>query len=68
MEWVSDWYDARAYLHKNAVDPKGPSGGKARVVRGGSFGHATEAQLEVTHRLDYLEDFTNAHIGFRCAR
>jgi formylglycine-generating enzyme len=66
QEWVADWYGP--YGAKKASDPKGPAGGKARVVRGGSFGHATPEALEVTHRAFYLEDYESAHIGFRCAR
>ena len=69
MEWVSDWYDPNAYRRgKKVVDPKGPAKGTARVVRGGSFGQASEHELEVTKRTFYLEDYESAHIGFRCAR
>jgi formylglycine-generating enzyme required for sulfatase activity len=68
QEWVADWYDPKAYRRRKAVDPKGPTSGKARVVRGGSFGHAAPEALEVTRRAYYLEDHESAHIGFRCAR
>jgi formylglycine-generating enzyme required for sulfatase activity len=69
MEWVSDWYDPNAYRRgKKVADPKGPAKGIARVVRGGSFGQASEHDLAVTKRTYYLEDYESAHIGFRCAK
>jgi formylglycine-generating enzyme required for sulfatase activity len=34
-EWVQDWYDENYYVRSSASDPRGPSGGKERVVRGG---------------------------------
>jgi formylglycine-generating enzyme required for sulfatase activity len=39
MEYCSDWYDEKAYskLQDGAVDPKGPSEGTERVVRGGDY-------------------------------
>jgi len=38
-EYCSDWYaeDAYSKLSDGATDPKGPSAGEERVVRGGSF-------------------------------
>jgi formylglycine-generating enzyme required for sulfatase activity len=68
QEWVADWYDPHAYPRKKVTDPKGPAAGKARVVRGGSFGHHAQDALEVTRRSYYLEDYESAHIGFRCAK
>jgi formylglycine-generating enzyme required for sulfatase activity len=68
QEWVADWYDARTYPRRKRSDPKGPAAGKARVVRGGSFGHARPEDLEVTNRGFYFEDYESAHIGFRCAK
>ena len=36
-QWCSDFYDERYYGNSPADDPKGPSAGSARVIRGGSF-------------------------------
>ncbi|HEV7811454.1 MAG TPA: formylglycine-generating enzyme family protein [Leifsonia sp.] len=36
-EWCADWYDAGFYAMSPAEDPRGPEGGDARVMRGGSF-------------------------------
>ncbi|WP_345187159.1 formylglycine-generating enzyme family protein [Microbacterium panaciterrae] len=36
-EWCADWFDPRAYEHAAVVDPRGPSHGTARLLRGGSY-------------------------------
>ena len=36
-EWCQDWYDKDYYAHSPETDPQGPSSGKERAVRGGSF-------------------------------
>ena len=38
-QWCSDWYDERYYGNSTNVDPQGPNGGNARVVRGGSWSY-----------------------------
>ena len=35
-EWTGDWYD-KDYIGSEGLDPKGPTSGSYRVVRGGSF-------------------------------
>lgn len=67
-EWVADFYDAGAYRASDRVDPSGPRGGRARVVRGSSFGHARPRQVRLTARSFYAPDVRSQHIGFRCAR
>ncbi len=36
-EWCSDWFDERYYENSPTDDPKGPSAGSYRVVRGGGW-------------------------------
>lgn len=36
-EWCADWYDSRAYTPEPVTDPRGPSAGQVRVLRGGSY-------------------------------
>ncbi len=36
-EWVNDWYDGTYYKLQVRNDPKGPSTGRYRVLRGGSW-------------------------------
>jgi formylglycine-generating enzyme required for sulfatase activity len=61
-EWCEDWREA--YAGENATDPRGPSSGWARVVRGGSWLiHANRAR-------SYFRDFfppdeRRDDIGFR---
>jgi sulfatase modifying factor 1 len=62
-EWVADWY---AEATPRGRDPKGPSRGRSRVVKGSSFGDADG--LEASRRDHYLPDVRSQHIGFRCAR
>ena len=37
-EWCQDWYDVQYYATSPSADPKGPSSGSSRVLRGGSWG------------------------------
>jgi formylglycine-generating enzyme required for sulfatase activity len=36
-EWVEDWFGENYYANSPGTDPKGPSGGSIRVLRGGSW-------------------------------
>ena len=36
-EWCTDWYDAGYYSVSPSLNPKGPSSGTSRVLRGGSW-------------------------------
>ncbi|MEX2137975.1 MAG: SUMF1/EgtB/PvdO family nonheme iron enzyme [Pirellulales bacterium] len=36
-EWCSDWYGEDYYAHSPAEDPRGPTAGKVKVRRGGSW-------------------------------
>ena len=61
-EWVQDnygRYDAAA-----ATDPKGPTSGSGKVVRGGSW-HATAGGWRSAHRKEYAADYRGISIGFR---
>jgi formylglycine-generating enzyme required for sulfatase activity len=64
-EWIADWY--APYESGPAVDPKGPPAGRARVVRGGSYGD-DDGNLRVSNRSANLPRSRNFNIGFRCAR
>ena len=64
-EWVADWYSR--YDAAAASDPRGASTGRARVVRGGSYGD-DDGNLRVSNRSANLQRNRNFNIGFRCAR
>lgn len=36
-EWCADWFHPETYRHDATRDPRGPSGGTQRVMRGGSY-------------------------------
>jgi formylglycine-generating enzyme required for sulfatase activity len=40
QEWCEDWYKQNTYKSPSRIDPKGPSEGHGRVVRGGAAGHS----------------------------
>ncbi len=66
-EWTADWYYETYYKNSPERNPKGPSGGQYRVVRGGSWDSGP-----VTGRSAYRNMLTPSHrsvnIGFRCAQ
>lgn len=68
-EWVSDWLDERFYASVKATvdNTQGPSGGKLRVLRGGSFLSGQES-LRTTMRYGGPNTYKAAGVGFRCAR
>lgn len=39
QEWCSDWYDENYYKKSPAKNPRGPTDGSSRVIRGGSWVH-----------------------------
>jgi formylglycine-generating enzyme required for sulfatase activity len=64
-EWCRDWYGE--YPPGPVTDPKGPSAGKYRVLRGGSWdGEAGDVRSAYRHRLTL--GYRYAHEGFRVAR
>jgi formylglycine-generating enzyme required for sulfatase activity len=63
-EWCQDWYDEHYYADSPARDPRGPSGGRSRVLRGGSW-YCYDNFCRVTNRGKYSPDGRlNSH-GFR---
>ena len=67
-EWCHDWY-MDSYYHLSASDnPKGPSQGENRVIRGGSFLSAEnhEAGYSVAFRSSLPPQTTRSDVGFRC--
>ena len=66
-EWVSDWYDGAYYLSGPFKDPKGPSNGKFKVYRGGSWEDAP-ANVRSAKRFEAAPHQSSAVIGFRCAK
>ena len=71
-EWVADWYDENYYKnspYKNipSRNPKGPSDGTQRGLRGGSWVIDPEF-LRSANRYRLTPDIRHYSIGFRCAQ
>ena len=62
-EWCSDWY-VDSYANADVRDPKGPSSGTARVLRGGSW-HSLPRRCRSATRLWLEPDNRGNGIGFR---
>jgi formylglycine-generating enzyme required for sulfatase activity len=66
-EWVNDWYDENYYQHGPPQDPSGPTSGKLRVLRGGSW-FFNPRDVRVSNRGGGDPDIRNNLGGVRCAR
>ena len=66
-EWVADWYDKNYYTKSVQRNPRGPSTGETKVVRGGSWADSA-INLRLTLRLEQLPSQGSATVGFRCAK
>jgi formylglycine-generating enzyme required for sulfatase activity len=67
FEWVADWHDSDYYHSAPMRNPKGPSSGEHRVLRGGSW-RLDRRYVCVTYR---YHDSPGCHYydtGFRCAK
>lgn len=67
LEWVNDWYGSDYYKNSPKDNPKGPSIGTDRVLRGGSWGDLAGGTRTAYRRWFYpIERFFN--LGFRLVR
>ena len=68
-EWCADRFSPDYYSQSPTVDPRGPSAGTARVMRGGSFlCHDSYCnRYRVAARTSNTPDSSAANVGFRCA-
>ena len=66
-EWCWDWYGSDYYTNSPANNPKGPTSGADRVLRGGSWCNGP-ARLRASRRDSNAPDGRVNDIGFRLAR
>jgi sulfatase modifying factor 1 len=66
-EWCADWYSENYYVNSPARNPRGPTIGKFRVLRGGSW-NFTSGDARCTSRLKHYQRFCYNFAGFRIAR
>jgi len=66
-EWCSDWYGEDYYKYSPRDNPKGPSSGSYRVLRGGAWNNDTHLLRFSGRRWD-APDYSSGLVGFRLAR
>jgi len=66
-EWCADWYREDWYSQGETKDPRGPTDGAHRVVRGGSSQRGANG-VRCAKRASYEPEFRNFTLGFRCAK
>jgi len=64
-EWCWDWWEG--YVSSSQTDPKGPSSGSNRVIRGGSWDYNVSF-LRASYRGSYTPNSRYFNIGFRPVR
>jgi sulfatase modifying factor 1 len=67
VEWVADFYSATYYASSPRQDPRGPSAGESRVIRGGGS-WSYPGNLNISHRDHNWAGHRGPGLGFRCAR
>ena len=65
-EWCSDWYDEDYYSSSPSRNPKGPSLGDYKVLRGGSW-RGLASDCRVANRNSDYPDYRVSSRGFRVA-
>lgn len=65
--WCWDYYDPGYYLTSPPVDPRGPSTGTERLMRGGSWG-SQSSSCRVAFRASKPPDFSSFGLGLRLVR
>ena len=66
-EWTTDWYDEHLYAKSPQRNPKGPSNGTDKVLRGGGWGNDL-ASVRSAYRARQTPTTRGVKHGFRCAQ
>jgi sulfatase modifying factor 1 len=64
-EWVADWYGSEYYTEGAERDPRGPTTGGMRIIRGGSWVNDEASMLRSAYRHKVPPDTYTYSIGFR---
>lgn len=69
-EWCADWFDATYHIDATRVNPVGPSVGKTRVLKGGSYlCHQSYCnRYRVAARSSNTPESGTSNMSFRCVR
>jgi formylglycine-generating enzyme required for sulfatase activity len=66
-EWTADWWDGKGYSTSPLDNPKGPSSGSWRILRGGAWDFEARGARASYRGRGHPEDLDGDN-GFRCAR
>lgn len=68
-EWCVDWFTPTYHMSSESINPEGPTNGKERSMRGGSYlCHKSYCnRYRVAARSKNTPDSSAGNIGFRCA-
>lgn len=64
-EWTADWYSERVYQDGEPMDPRGPSNGTVRTLRGGSWSDPPQ-EARASRRKGLVPGIRVSVVGFRC--
>jgi formylglycine-generating enzyme required for sulfatase activity len=69
-EWCADWFDPDYYRDSSRLDPRGPSVGERKVIRGGSYlcHHSYCNRYRTDARYSNTPDSATTNCSFRCAK
>lgn len=63
-EWCFDWYDDKYYANHSKIDPTGPTTGRMKSMRGGSWGRSANAS-SCSYRVRQVPETRDVLVGFR---
>jgi len=63
-QWTADWY-ADKYSGNSEADPRGPTSGQYRTLRGGSWNN-NPMSVRVSYRNALGPEYRGSSVGFRC--
>jgi len=66
-EWVNDWHDEDYYANSPKENPQGPTSGKKKVMRGGSWINYPTG-TRPADRTDSKPNSSMDFVGFRCVK
>ena len=66
-EWVADWFNTTYYRRSSEKNPKGPSVGEQKAIRGGSWSNKA-VDIRTTNRHGLAPTQRHNNVGFRCAK
>ena len=66
-EWTSDFYSNDYYANSPVENPKGPSTGRFKVIRGGSW-HSGPMCVQTFYRNGLSPSWVDFGVGFRCVK